>query len=280
MEYDEAVLRQMFANPRDRASRAWVLTDSALEPPRKIPHAVSTKGRTYYIFNEFDDRQPYVYNYDYFHLGRNNVNFAPSVICDSNVASLLHRSVVEPDRMSKADYSAAHELLKLFCMRSTSIYRSTFSKLPQRFPSKVSSSTLAPSTAHSSFCTPWIGKGFLLPGNSRIENAEEAYQNQFGVIDFDVIADRRFRRVVARPHTPHCEYVYANLLQMVLLHKGEPKAARIKQKLRLLRTSMVEELVRGDKAQQCCVHGVWRFDRGQMRSSRKYLNLSTGDAFS
>lgn len=99
------------------------------------------------------------------------------------------------------------------------------------------------STAHSSFFTLWTEdrEKFLATGQIHESiRSKRLYQNQFDAVDFNEIADRRFRRI--DPETQHrqCDYIYANLLQMVLLHKGESRATQIEQKLRLLRASMVE----------------------------------------
>src|SRR5947209_20012944 len=108
-DIDEQNLGRIFSNPADRESRAWILTTEPMQALTKIPAELGSPDARFYIFNEFENQQLYLYNYDYLYCGKNDIKFLPSVVCDSNVATLLHRRVAEPSRLSPHHYAAAQD---------------------------------------------------------------------------------------------------------------------------------------------------------------------------
>jgi hypothetical protein len=72
---DTLFLSRMFSDPSDRDSRAWFLEDVAFDRLAKLPEELHFGGVKAYVFNQFRNRQPHVYNYNYLFLGRNNVHF-------------------------------------------------------------------------------------------------------------------------------------------------------------------------------------------------------------
>lgn len=238
-----AMLLEMFRDPCDRESRLWKMGDEPLEQLAAIPKTVGVE-RTFFIFNEFDDRQPLLINYDYLYAGRNRVNFAPSVVCDSNVASLLHRRVAFVDRMSPAEREVADSLLRTFVLHNVD-YNSFFYLLESAAKSSVADfEKLSRAVDHSFLVLHSMDRErFLATGEIAVSpQRARAYSDQFDTPDFEEIASRRFRRIDEAPQTPQCDYIYANLLRMVEIHKGARSKATIALKAQLLRESMVDEL--------------------------------------
>jgi hypothetical protein len=200
----------------DLASR-WDLSHVAFDRLAKIPEELHFAAVKTYIFNQFRNRQPHVYNYDYFFLGRNNIRFHASVICDSNIASLLHRRVSQADRLTAEKFTAAQELLKTFLLNDVD-YNSFFYLLEasakvtlgdyQDLARGVEESFLL---LHSMDRERFLATGEIVPSISR----RHLYQDEFDATDFSDFLQQRFERVAHGTTIPQCDFLYAGLLEAI-----------------------------------------------------------------